>query len=194
MSTAVPSTGRSNDVLWAALGFLGVVVLSYLYVGPRMSELKDARAVTRAREKDNQDIQTQMTNVAQITQQLNSQPEALGQLALAAPVGAAPDQLLVALQSIASESGVVLLSVQPNVANAVQSQTSSVVTLRGSYTGVHLFFELLQKNIRPLSATNVAIASAVDTEGASLLNVSLTVLPAQVVSATPTTTLNQVQP
>lgn len=191
MSTAAPATGRSNDILWAALGVLGVAVITYLYVAPQMTALKEARATTQAREQDTQDVRAQAASVAQLTQQLNSQPDALAQLALAAPVGAAADQLLVALQSIATESGVVLLSVQPT--SATSELSSSVVTLRGSYTGVHLFFELIQKNIRPLAASNVAITSTADSEGVALLNVSLTISPAQVVP-TPTTATSEVQP
>lgn len=184
------TSGRSNDALWAVLGLAGLVAITYLYTAPQMQALKDARAASLARQQDNQDIQAQIAQVGQLGQQLESQQAALTQLGLAAPVGAATDQLLVALQAIASESGVILLSVQPTGADAAQA--SAVVTLRGSYTGVHLFFELLEKNIRPLPATNVSIASAADATGIALLNVSATISAAQVVGAASKT--QEVQP
>lgn len=174
--TAAPT--RTNDVLWAAIGLIGLVAITYLYTAPQMAALKEARAATQAREGDNQDVQGQIAQVAQISQQLAAQEAALTQLSLAAPVGAATDQLLVALQAIASESGVILVSVQPSGADTAQA--SAAVSLRGSYTGVHLFFELLQKNIRPLPATNVSIVSTPDASGVVLLNVGLTISAAQV--------------
>lgn len=190
MSTASKPAfaGRSNDILWAAVGILGVLAMGYFYVAPQMTELKTARATTQAREKDAAALETQITQVNQIAQQLNSQQSALQQLALAAPSSSAYDQLLIALQAIASESGVVLSTVQPASGNTTAGQQVNVtISLKGSYGGMHLFLENTAKNIRPLTITNLSLTSAADVTGASLLNATLIVTAAQAIVPKATT-------
>lgn len=185
MSTSTPPASRSNDILWAAVAILGVLAIGYFYVGPKITELKEARAVTLAKERDAQTIEAEIIKVNQIAQQLTAQTDTLKQLDLAAPTAAAYDQLLVALQALASESGVTLSSIQPttaaNTVGAVQ-QVSATVGLKGSYSGVHLFLESVVKNIRPITITNLALTNATDAKGASLLNATLLVSAAQVVA------------
>lgn len=183
MSTPAPQpAGRSNDILWAAVGLLGVAAMGYFYVLPSVTSLKDARATVKAKEQDNQEVQDQITQVTRIGAQLASQQTALQQLGLAVPSGAAFDQLLIALSAIASSSGVELSSVQPVAVTASGAATqgaSATISLKGSYSGVHLFLENLAKNIRPVTIANLAIASSADEKNVSLLTVTMTLTAAQ---------------
>lgn len=191
MSTSSQDTsGRTNDILWATVGILGVLGMSYFYVAPQMTALKEARAITQAKEQDSATLQAQITQVDQTAKQLNAQPESLKQLALAAPSSTAYDQLLVALQAIASESGVILSSIHPTsgvATTGATQQATATLAIKGSYSGVHLFLETVAKNIRPLTITNLALTSAVDAKGVSLLNATLIVTAAQAIAPTTAT-------
>jgi len=184
-NTNQDTTGRTNDILWATVGILGVLGMSYFYVAPRMTELKEARAVTQAKEQDSVALEAQIVQVDQTAKQLNARTDVLKQLALAAPSSMAYDQLLVALQAITSESGVIMSSVHPTSgATGATQQATATLAIKGSYTGVHLFLETVAKNIRPLTITNLALTSAVDAKGVSLLNATLTVTAAQAIVTT----------
>jgi Tfp pilus assembly protein PilO len=184
------TTGRTNDMLWATIGILGVLGMSYFYVAPRMATLKEARAITQAKEQDSVALQAQITQVDKTAKELNAQPEVLKQLALAVPSSTAYDQLLVALQAITSESGVILSSIHPTsgVATGAAQQATATLAIKGSYSGVHLFLETIAKNIRPLKVTNLALTSAVDATGVSLLNATLIVTAAQAITPITATT------
>jgi Tfp pilus assembly protein PilO len=180
-------SGRNNDLLWLAVGLIGVLGISYFYVAPQMSSLRQARAVTLAKADDIQKLQDEITKTNEIGLSLAGQKDALNQLALAAPATASFDQILVALQAIASQSGVILSSVQP-VASTTSQQATATIALKGTYDGVHLFLENLAKNIRPVSVTNMALVSATDNSGASLLNATLTITAAQAQTIAPAAT------
>jgi Tfp pilus assembly protein PilO len=195
MSTAnAATTSRTNDILWATIGILGVIGMGYFYVAPRIASLKESRAITQAKDDDIKELTAQIAQVKQTAKELNSQPDALKQLSLAAPNSTAYDQLLVALQAIATESGVVLTSVQPTSSTAGAAKLAiATVGIKGSYTYVHRFFEVIATNIRPMSISNLALSNAVDVNGVSTVSATLIVTaaqaiaPATAVDAAPTT-------
>lgn len=183
MPSNSPSPGKQNGALWAVLGGLGAVVIGYFYTLPQITALKEVRTTVQARAADVAALDVQAQELLATKQLLDQRSAELERLALAVPNTNGIDDLLVTLESIASTSGVVLASVQP-VVTAGTKGSEAAVTLRGSYSGVRLFLEQLAKNLRPIKITELSIAGSSDVAGASLVDVSLTVIAADSVVRT----------
>ncbi|MBI4032327.1 type 4a pilus biogenesis protein PilO [Candidatus Berkelbacteria bacterium] len=172
---------KQNGMLWALLGILGVIAVGYFYTMPQIAKLKAVRTTAAARAADVLALEAQRQEILALNQQLDDRAGDLARLALAVPGAANMEELLVSLETIASTSGVVLASVQP-VANAGAKGSEASVTLRGSYSGVKLFLELLAKNLRPVKVTELTLAGSSDVAGASLVDVTLTLVAADAVA------------
>ncbi len=186
MSTdAQPASARSNDILWTAVGLLGVAAMGYFYVAPAIAKLKESRAAAQAKQNDVTAMTDQIAQIDQIGQQLAAQTESLKLLNLAVPATPAFDQLLMALAAMASQSGVELSTVTPAVGSTGASTPSASVSVKGTYTGIHLFLENAAKNIRPLTITNLGLAAAtVEGQATPLITATMTMTAAQAVLPT----------
>lgn len=168
---------KSNATLWLLIGILGVGAIGYFYVAPQVRALKDIRLSGAALAADKLAYEVQISQIAALDTRLTVQETALDQLSLAVPDQPAVDELIVALQAIASKSGIVLSSIQP-AAEGSTAGVSVLIAARGSYSGLHLFLEELGKNQRPIKVTELALNAASDVTGASLVNASMQLVAA----------------
>lgn len=169
--------GKDNGSLWILLGILGVIAAGYFYTWPQLTELKSVRTTAAARTADLEAIQAQQQEISVLAQQLASRAADLDRLTLAVPSTSRNEELLVSLEHMASTSGVVLSTVQPT-ATAASSGSEVTVTLRGSYSGVAAFIELLDKNLRPVKIVDLSLTGSSDVVGASLVDATMTVVAA----------------
>lgn len=164
---------RSNGVLWGLLGALGVIGLGYFYVAPQVDTLRDTRLAAAALAADKQSYEIRINEVLALDERLDAAQSSLDQLDLAIPPDAAIDELLVSLDAMAAKSGIVLATIQPATVEGVENGVTVSLTARGSYSGLKLFLETLQTNLRPLSVTSLAVSAASDVSGASLITASM---------------------
>ena len=184
MSAETPLQQKGNAMLWGVLGLLGAFVVGYFYVLPSVRELKTTRLAASALAADAQSLQTTINLVTATDQSLGEHQAAIDRLALAVPDHPAFDELLVSLSAIASASGVVVPTMQPLTAASGESGAGVSLTVRGSYSGIHLFLELVSQNLRPLKVTQLTLSSTSDVTGASLISASLSLVAARVGGAT----------
>lgn len=170
---------KSNATLWLLLGIVGAVAAGYFYVAPEVSELRQLRLNSQALAADRQAYELQISQVTALDTRLDAQQSVLDQLAVAIPARPAVDELIVALQAMASQSGIILSTIQP-AAESSSDGVSATISARGSYSGLHLFLEELAKNQRPIKVTELALSAASDVTGASLVNASIQLVAATV--------------
>lgn len=180
MTTApAPATARTNTILWATVGVLGVAAMSYFYVAPQLDAWRVAQAKSQAKSADITLIQDQIAHVTTTASQLQQNQAGLDRLNIAVPDGAAFDQLLVSLEAIAEQAGVALKSIEPSPQETQQLATATL-SIEGSFGGVKTFMTLIEQNARPLTVSNVSITSSAEAEGSALVNVTFTLSAAQV--------------
>lgn len=183
MPTDVQLQQKTNGMLWALLGLVVTFALGYFYVLPQVSTLRETRLATEALAADVTGLQAAMSEVQALDQSVAQRSAIVDQLNLAVPSSAAVDELIVSLETIASSAGVVLPTVQP-ATSTDGSVVPLTVTVRGSYSGVRLFLELLEQNLRPIRVTTLTMSTTSDVSGASLVTTTLTLEAARVPTAT----------
>ena len=165
-------SARSNATLWLLLGVLGAAAVTYLYTGPKIAELKDVRVTALAKAADTEALQDRVTQIVALDQQLALREASLRDLDVAVPVQAGVDEFIRSLEAMASSSGVLITGIQPVQAEGASAATVSA-TLRGSYSGIHLFLQHVAGSRRPVLVRNLALTATADADGTSLLSATL---------------------
>lgn len=171
MSARTQLATKSNATLWLLLGVLGVVAVTYAYTGPSIAKLKEVRLTALARAADTQELQARISQIVALEQQLKLREDKLKELDVAVPADPSIDEFVRSLEAMASASGVLLTSIQP--AQAESSVASVSVSLRGSYSGIHLFLQRLATSRRPVAVRSLALSTAADAGGTSLLSATM---------------------
>ncbi len=183
-SSQTSGAGRSNATLWLLLGVLGVLAIGYFYTVPQIETWKSARAMATAKQRDVQSIQQRIAEIQQLDGQLSQEASGLDRLDLAVPKTPGSEDLLITLEAIAAASGTSLASVQPLDSTEEVAEPVITVGVTGSYGGVQLFLDLLSQNLRPIEVANLSLVGTSETDGASLVTATLTIMPAQALVVT----------
>ncbi len=171
MADVAPST-RSNTLLWALLGLLGVGAVVYFYVAPQRSAVLAVRADSLAAAEDIDALQERVSTIVALGTTLEGRAADLKRLDLAVPQTDGSEDLLVALSDSAERSGVVVTAVAPAVSTSAGGHAVTV-TVRGSYGGVRLFVGTLTDLVRPIAIDSLTFSATAELAGGSLMNATL---------------------
>jgi len=169
---------KSNSAMLITLVcVIAIAGVGYFVINPGITGLKDASIKLDAKTKEAADLSDKITTLNSLQSQFTQATDTVKKLGLAIPSTDQMPEIMVQIETMASESGLRVNSIQPAKVTAAGEQTaqSSVpvtVSLQGDYPGLYAFLTKMEKDIRPMNIKSINIASATKEES-SVVNFTL---------------------
>lgn len=176
---ALKEQQKRNDFLWMVLGIILVTAVGYFYTYPQIIAWQNALIAAEARRLDAQEAQNKVSTVEQKKAEIAQNQDIVNELNLVAPGNQAEDDFVATLESIAENTGLTVNFFQPNF-NSEHLEVS--INANGSFLGIGLFLQDIQKNLRPVKISELRITNVSSVPGASLLNATMKITAATAVA------------
>lgn len=177
---ALQEQQKRNDFLWMVLGIIIVTAIGYFYTYPQIINWQSAIIAAEARRLDAQEAQAKVATVEQKKAEIAQNKATVDELNLVAPETQAEDDFVATLESIAENTGLTVNFFQPNF-NSEHLEVS--INANGSFLGIGLFLQDIQKNLRPVKISELRITNVSSVPGASLLNATMKITAATAISS-----------
>lgn len=162
-------TDRTSMIVLVSVIIIGAV--AYFLINPAISQIRSLNIKLSARGEEISQMEAKLATLNSLETQFNQVQDQVKKLGLAAPSNDQIAEILVQLETIASDSGLTLASVQP-IKESNQAAVSVNANLQGNYSGLIDFIKASEKNIRPINIKSINLASATEGEG-SIVDCSL---------------------
>ena len=170
---------KSSSAMFITLACVIVIGgVGYFVINPGISGLKDASVKLDAKAKEVTELNDKITTLKSLQSQFTQASDTVEKLQLAIPSTDQMPEIMVQIETMASESGLRVNSIQPaketTAGNVAESKASVPVTvsLQGDYPGLYTFLTKMEKDIRPMNVKSINIATATKEE-TSVVNFTL---------------------
>lgn len=170
-------TGQERTTVIILLSVLVAFAIGYFGLKPMVSAYHNHQLAAGARTVEISEASKRKTALAQLAAQLKKFSRQIEFLRIAVPPEAQYPELLAQLAALASESELVLTTVQPQRSEtASESGAAAVVinlTVRGSFPKMISFAEKVEKNLRPITVSSISLIDGGDPQAAEQLTATI---------------------
>lgn len=157
----------------------------FLWLNPMALDIKQADSQLATLDGQKESLAARLALIDATSRDLANNPDAARLLNLAAPTTGGMENLLVSFDTMATASGINLVSLQPASASDQPTQLTLTVSVSGSFTGIQAFVAAIERNIRPLAIQMLSLSSAASATGDPILAASFTLTtPTLLIDAT----------
>lgn len=176
---------RDQSLLWLLIALLVSAGAWFAWLTPTATAISKAMSEAQRLDQEKQLLTSRVAFLNATASDLASRQEDRRLVELAAPADGGIEELVAMVDAMATSSGLVLASLQPQ--NGVDNGNQLVVNLNvtGTFTAVQAFVKALEQSERPITVQSLSLASSSSFEGSTLVTGSFTVSALGGVTAEP---------
>lgn len=180
----------NKEVLIVIVSVIVIILVCYLFIFPSIATLRDVNYNLSLKKEDLKRSEEHLSNLKSLESSLSSKKKEFKALQEAMPGDKSVENLLVTLETAASESGLTLASVTPldiegygeeeeegatmtSDSGFEISETSYEVGLTGSYNGLKKLLGKLEKTKRAINVTALTVSGTGTIVNPNALNIVL---------------------
>lgn len=168
-------TNRDQALMWVLASLLVAAGAWFAWLTPTAQGIGQSLSAVQQLDQEKQLLTSRIAFLDATARDLTARADDRRLVELAAPADGGIDELVATFDAMATSSGVVLASLQPQSGTLVDNQLLLSLNVSGTFGAIQAFVKALERSERPLQLHTLALSSGSSFEGSTLVTATLTV-------------------